>query len=740
MDLVSTSGKRIAATLGLTIRVALAAGALTVASAASVQAKPAADAAFTPFCTSGLASGDSQALGLYEVGGGMFSADFADAKEAQACLKATPANLNLSLSNASLNLAGSVQYVDLAGPQRRLIANTIDPVLCESYYTTNDNLSVTLTNANGDVQGPGLLRGISSMSYSVSNGQITPALAMAAYGSYITCASASAANVALPSNDSTRVFTSRFEDGADLQVEYLTTQGTRIDTMVQTVNTNSVYKVRVTNRGETAAQNVRIREFVPKPTGQLTPTMNMDLADCVRDSDNGDCAGGDGTLRQDVGALAPGASLSYTLTRRVIGGAEVPVASGALTSVAVFVDPSQGGEFNPRDNSRSLRIGLVTNGVPTAQSQVLATDEDQAIAIVLTGNDPEASPLNFITGNAQHGSLSGVAPNVTFTPDADYNGPASFTFTVGDGLATSAPATVTINVAAVNDAPRVVAQLDDISRPEGALFDLPTAGAFADPEGTPLTFTATGLPPGVNISSNGTLLGNLSLVSSGEYEITVKATENAPSALFVTDTFVLTVSNTNQNPTLANPLPDRDSNEGDVIAVSIAGNFADADNGDTLTYSVSGGALPPGLSLDSGTGQISGELGATAANGSPYTVTINANDGNGGSVSDSFDWTVQPVNFAPVAVGTLADRNGTVGVFLNISGALIRAGFSDPDGDTLEYSATGLPTGVSISPTDGTIIGVPGPGTEGAAVVEVTASDGQLDVMQSFTLAIAPPP
>src|SRR5581483_7170150 len=45
-----------------------------------------------------------------------------------------------------------------------------------------------------------------------------------------------------------------------------------------------------------------------------------------------------------------------------------------------------------------------------------------------------------------HGTLSGTAPNVTYTPNAGYTGPDSFTFTVSDGLLTSVPATIAIAV------------------------------------------------------------------------------------------------------------------------------------------------------------------------------------------------------------------------------------------------------------------------------------------------------
>ncbi len=54
---------------------------------------------------------------------------------------------------------------------------------------------------------------------------------------------------------------------------------------------------------------------------------------------------------------------------------------------------------------------------------------------------------------------------MTYTPAANYNGADSFTFTVNDGTVTSAPATVSITVTAVNDPP--VANPQAVSTPGG---------------------------------------------------------------------------------------------------------------------------------------------------------------------------------------------------------------------------------------------------------------------------------
>src|SRR5690606_14737463 len=143
---------------------------------------------------------------------------------------------------------------------------------------------------------------------------------------------------------------------------------------------------------------------------------------------------------------------------------------------------------------------------------------------------------------------------------------------------------------------------------------------------------------------------------------------------------------------------------------------------DTLTFSVTAGALPPGLTL-SAAGVISGDISHTGVGS--YSVTITANDGNGGTVSaPAFDWEVSEENAAPVAVGSIAPQAGTEGVFQIISEAQIEK-FSDPDGDTLTYSVSGLPAGLTMpngAIGDASIGGAPGPGTAAGSPYIVTVT------------------
>ncbi len=71
------------------------------------------------------------------------------------------------------------------------------------------------------------------------------------------------------------------------------------------------------------------------------------------------------------------------------------------------------------------------NGPPVATPQTVTTAEDAPVAVTLAGTDPDGDALTYaVVTPPAHGTLSGAAPNLTYTPAANYHGPDSFTFTV----------------------------------------------------------------------------------------------------------------------------------------------------------------------------------------------------------------------------------------------------------------------------------------------------------------------
>ncbi|HWQ84093.1 MAG TPA: Ig-like domain-containing protein, partial [Anaerolineales bacterium] len=125
------------------------------------------------------------------------------------------------------------------------------------------------------------------------------------------------------------------------------------------------------------------------------------------------------------------------------------------------------------------------NTAPIANAQAVSTNEDTPLAITLTGSDLELDPLTFtVVDNPVHGTLSGTAPDLIYTPAADFNGDDNFTFTVSDGEFVSAPAAVSITVEPVNDAPVAAAQA--VSTDEDTQLAITLTGSDVDLD--PLTF------------------------------------------------------------------------------------------------------------------------------------------------------------------------------------------------------------------------------------------------------------
>ncbi|MCZ8221800.1 MAG: DUF4347 domain-containing protein [Acidovorax sp.] len=245
------------------------------------------------------------------------------------------------------------------------------------------------------------------------------------------------------------------------------------------------------------------------------------------------------------------------------------------------------------------------------------------------------------------------AASYTNTSESPDTSTRTISFTVSDGTKSSAAGDKTLTLIAVNDIPTVANPISDQIAPEDAAlaFQIP-ANAFADVDtGDTLTYSA-------QLSGGGALPAWLSFdpatrtfsgtPANGDVGVlSIDVTVNDGNGGSATDTFQITVSNTNDAPTVANAIPNRSGTEGLAFSYTLAANtFTDVDVGDVLTYSAQlagGGALPTWLSFDPATLTFSGT--PTAA--STITVEVIANDGNGGSVSDSFDVVITAVPVDP---------------------------------------------------------------------------------------------
>jgi DNA-binding beta-propeller fold protein YncE len=105
------------------------------------------------------------------------------------------------------------------------------------------------------------------------------------------------------------------------------------------------------------------------------------------------------------------------------------------------------GNLYAADYANSRIQEFSSNHPPVAEDQTINTAFDTAAPVTLTATDPENDSLTYSTTNPSHGTLTGTAPDLTYTPTPGFSGLDSFSFTANDGQLDSNTATVSINVA-----------------------------------------------------------------------------------------------------------------------------------------------------------------------------------------------------------------------------------------------------------------------------------------------------
>jgi hypothetical protein len=176
-------------------------------------------------------------------------------------------------------------------------------------------------------------------------------------------------------------------------------------------------------------------------------------------------------------------------------------------------------------------------------------------------------------------------------------------------------------------------------------------------------------------------------------------------------------------PILANPGP-QSSFEGNTVALQLSASDPD---GDPITYGATG--LPSALSINPGSGLISGTLAFTSAGTATVVVTATA---AGQTDTETFSWTVADINRPPAVVNPGTQNNA------ELASVSLLIAANDADGDVLTYSATGLPPNLTINSTTGMISGTLSAGSIGSHTVTVTASDLNLTTPIAFTWNVAP--
>lgn len=290
------------------------------------------------------------------------------------------------------------------------------------------------------------------------------------------------------------------------------------------------------------------------------------------------------------------------------------------------------------------------NDPPLAASQNRTTAEDTPLSLVLSGSDLEGSALTYIiiTGPT-YGLLSGTPPNLTYTPSNNFFGTDTLTFKVNDGQLDSAPATVSITIAAVNDPPVATSQIQITG--EDAPLNLILSGK--DVEGAALTYfiltspthgAVSGTPPNLTYIPSNNFFGT----DSFTFKANDGELDSSPA------TISITVSSAN-DPPIVSSLSDQAINEDQStgpLSFFISDVETDVD-ALTLTRMSSDPELIPIANIvlgGSGTNRTVTVTPALNQSGAA-TVTLEVTDADGDSASTSFTVTVNAVNDPPLISG-----------------------------------------------------------------------------------------
>lgn len=312
-------------------------------------------------------------------------------------------------------------------------------------------------------------------------------------------------------------------------------------------------------------------------------------------------------------------------------------------------------------------------------------------------------------------------------------GESSFTITVKNGNNSIGSKKVFLEVLNINDAPLVSSEIVDTSINEDVnTLSMDIKPYFADIDANDeLTFDVTlengTLLPSWLGFSNGILTATPKNANVGKHNLKVTATDKKGAK--ASDTFILTVNNVNDVPTLKTSIADTAAEQNVEFNLDITGNFEDIDKSDTLTYraTLDGGvSLPSWLTFEDGV--FIGTPGNADITSSALTVVVTAKDSSNIEVSDSFNLDVRDKNDAPIVSVRTITTTFKEDLETNIN---LNDYFSDIDAnDSLSYSGKLIENGTEVElpsswiTINGNILSIIGQNNNvGNNKIKITASD-----------------
>jgi MYXO-CTERM domain-containing protein len=346
--------------------------------------------------------------------------------------------------------------------------------------------------------------------------------------------------------------------------------------------------------------------------------------------------------------------------------------------------------------------------LPRAQNSSVTTAEEVALPITLSAVDPLGGQIAYaVATQPTNGMLTGMPPNLVYTPGANFSGADSFTWTATNARATRT-FTVDITVTPVNDAPVATNATATTAEDTAVNITLPAS----DVDGDALTYALVAGPTAAQ--GTVTIMGNIARFVpaanfNGPASFTFRANDGTVNSN--TATANITVTPVNDAPVAVDAV----ATTAEDTAVNITLSATDVDSM-SLTYTI---ATQPVNGTVTITGNVARYTPNANFNGSD-TFTFRARDGALDSAPASIRVTVTPVNDAPVATNTSATT-------AEDASATIALTASDVDMDPLTYAVVTQPTNGMVSIVNGQALYTPNANYSGPDSFTFRARDGQLD-------------
>ncbi len=401
------------------------------------------------------------------------------------------------------------------------------------------------------------------------------------------------------------------------------------------------------------------------------------------------------------------------LSARAKGAAEVTVTAADPDSLAV-------------QQTFTMMVGNRAP-VPVGSFPDHELGRDDRLTLPIHGyfRDPDGDTLTYEASTSEANIAQATAGGASVTLTGVSHGQTTLTLTATDPDGLTATQTSRITVVGQGGggggggggrAPITVGRLPAQTIAEGVSRTLVVSGYFRDPNGDPLTFSATtGNPDLATAYASGARV-TLTGVARGQTTLTVTATD--PGNLSTALSAEVTVVTQGQKPIVVAPIPEQRPMVGQAITVSVANHFQDPDGGNldfdavssnpgvvtaaasgsnvTLT-AVSVGRDPDGGNLDFDAVSSNPGVVTAAASGSNVTltavsvgratVTVTATDPDELTVEQQFGVRVAQL-LSPdlqVASPTVSDRNPTAGTPFTLSATVRNGGDGAAAATTLRY-------------------------------------------------------